>query len=202
MTGVSSPLPESTPKFCSACGTALVHSVPAGDHRERPGCPACGFIHYDNPKILVACIATWGEKVLWIKRGTQPKQGHWAIPSGFVEKGETPEQAACRELCEETTARIDPASLHLYLVGSLPEISEVYLVYHGELQSDLCATTAEAREVAFFGAGDVPWEDYAYPDVAEAMKQFYQDHARRTYGVYVGRYAAGVNTFTRIRSQH
>ncbi len=194
-------MPEQTPNYCTACGESLVHTRPAGDHRERPTCPACGRVHYENPKILVACIATWRDKVLWIKRGTPPKRGYWAIPSGFVEKGETPEQAACRELHEETNARIEPASLDLFLVGSLPEISEVYLVYHGELQSDVCETTAEAREVAFFASGDVPWEDYAYPDVAEAMKQFYRDHEKRSYGVYVGRYAGGVNTFTRIRSE-
>jgi len=193
-------VPDPTPKFCTACGNALVRQIPPGDHHERLACPVCGFVHYDNPKILVACIATWKEKVLWIRRGTPPRSGYWAIPTGFVEKGETPEQAASRELQEETNACIEPESLNLYLVGSLPEISEVYLVYHGILQSDDCRTTAEASEVAFFAGDDVPWQDYAYPDVAEAMKQFYRDHARRRYGVYAGRYVNGINTFTPIRS--
>lgn len=189
-----------TPKFCCVCGHALVSQLPAGDHRERLTCPECGFIHYDNPKILVACIATWHDKVLWIKRGTPPRSGFWAIPSGFVEKGETPEQAAARELREETHAVIEPDSLNLYLVGSLPEISEVYLVYHGILQSADCKTTEEADEVAFFSKEEVPWQHYAYPDVVEAMMQFYDDHNQRRYGVYAGRFENGVNTFIPIKS--
>ncbi len=75
-------------------------------------CDACQFIAYDNPKILVACIASWQDKVLWMKRATEPQRGYWAIPSGFMESGETPEQAAARELHEETRAHIDPASLN------------------------------------------------------------------------------------------
>lgn len=140
--------------------------------------------------------------MLWIRRGTEPQKGRWAIPSGFAERGETPEQAAARELFEETGAVISPESLDLYLVGSLPEISEVYLVYHGVLPDDAEPhPTVEAAEVAFYSANEVPWDDYAYPDVADSMRQFYSDNAAGHYGAYVGRYQQGVNTFTRIRSE-
>lgn len=177
----------------------MVRKVPPNDHRERMVCESCGYIHYENPKILVACIATWGDRVLWIKRATEPRKGYWAIPSGFAEKGETPEQAAARELEEETGARIKVESLNLFVVGSLPEISEVYLVYRGELDSDDYHMTAEAEAVALFSRDEAPWGQYAYPAVVEAMHQFYRDHLKRSYGVYVGRYADEKNTFTRIR---
>lgn len=188
------------PKFCSVCGGPLVQQIPANDHRPRPVCNACGFIHYENPKILVACIATCGDKVLWIKRGTPPQKGYWAIPSGFLESGETPEEAAARELWEETGARIEPTALNLYLVGSLPEISEVYLVYYGKLTDTRCEPTQEAAEVRFFAKEEAPWSHYAYPQVVEAMHQFYEDHASKRYGVYVGRYVNGVNTLVRTDS--
>jgi ADP-ribose pyrophosphatase YjhB (NUDIX family) len=184
--------------FCRRCGTPLTERVPAGDHKPRWCCDACSFIDYDNPKIIVACIATVGDRVLWIKRGTPPKQGCWAQPSGFMENGETPEQAAARELFEETGAVIDPAKLNLFLVGSLPAISEVYLVYYGELDDFQVATTDEAQEIRLCDESEAPWDRYAYPEVIEATRQFYRDHAKRSYGVYRGRYVDGVNTIERV----
>ena len=191
-------MPVSTPRFCPDCASALEQSVPPGDHRARPVCPACGFVYYVNPKILVACIATWEDRALWIKRGTPPQQGYWAMPTGFLESGESPEQAAARELFEETGARIDPKDLNLFLVGSLPEISEVYLVYYGKLDCPDCHVTAEAAEIAFFNETDAPWSEYAYPQVAEALHCFFKDHHSGRYGMYVGRYVNGVNTLSRI----
>ena len=177
------------------CGHAIKRQVPTGDHRERLMCSACGFIAYDNPKILVACIASWQDKVLWMKRATAPQRGCWAIPSGFMESGETPEQAAARELHEETGALIDPDGLSLYLIGSIPEISEVYLVYRGELAEPHYGPSEEATEVELYTQTDAPWDEFAYPDVAEFMQQFYLDHESRSYGVYAARYVEGIHTF-------
>jgi 8-oxo-dGTP pyrophosphatase MutT (NUDIX family) len=112
-----------------------------------------------------------------------------------MESGETPEQAAARELQEETLAHIDPENLTLFLIGSIPEISEVYLVYHGELAQLRYGLSEEALEVELYGQTDAPWEEFAYPDVAEFMQQFYLDHASRSYGVYAARYVEGIHTF-------
>jgi len=193
-------MPSRSPRYCSQCGHALMRQVPVGDHIERPVCGGCGFVHYQNPKVVVACIGTWEDKVLWIRRGTEPRKGFWAIPSGFAEQGETPEQAAVRELFEETGAVIEADQLNLFLVGSLPEISEVYLVYFGALASPEYATTHEASEIALFAADEAPWDEYAYPDVADAMQQFYRDHEKRDYGVYIGRYDNGINHFRSARA--
>jgi len=176
----------------------MKRQVPTGDHRERLMCGACQFIAYDNPRILVACIASWQDKVLWMKRATAPQRGCWAIPSGFMESGETPEQAAARELHEEARAQIDPDSLKLYLIGSIPEISEVYLVYRGELAQPHYRTSKEAMEVALYTQTDAPWDEFAYPDIAEFMQQFYLDHKAGRYGVYAARYVEGIHTFTKV----
>ncbi len=176
----------------------MKRQVPTGDHRERLVCGACQFIAYDNPRILVACVASWQDKVLWMKRATAPQRDFWAIPSDFMESGETPEKAAARELQEETHARIDPDSLNLYVIGSIPEISEVYLVYRGELAQPHYGLSEEALEVELYGQTGAPWEEFTYPDVAEFMQQFYLDHASRSYGVYAARYVEGIHTFRRV----
>ena len=110
-----------------------------------------------------------------------------------MECGETPEQAAARELWEETRARVDPDGLKLYLVGSLPDISEVYLVYRGELIAPEFQVTGEASEIALCRHADVPVEDIAYPDVAEFMENFFREHGRGSYHVYSARYSGGIH---------
>lgn len=187
--------------YCSVCGQQMTIAIPAGDHCSRPLCGHCGHVHYENPKILVACIATVRDKVLWIRRNTEPKRDHWAIPSGFVELGESPEEAACRELFEETRAYMPASALNLFVVGSIPAINQIYLVYHGELPEPKFEPTAEASAVMLYDAKEAPWQQYAYPEVAEAMRQFYADHAAGKYGVYRGHFDNGLNTFTQIPSR-
>lgn len=87
-------------KFCQECGLPLVAGVFEG--RVRMHCPACGFIAYENPLPVVVAIAADDGKFLLIKRGIPPKKGFWGCPSGFIECGETPEEACLRELREET----------------------------------------------------------------------------------------------------
>ena len=179
--------------FCSQCGAGLSTIVDAMDDRQRSACPCCGFVAYENPKVLVACLATWQDKLLMMRRGTEPRRGFWAIPAGFMECGETPEQAASREVWEETRARVDPAKLKLYLVGSLPDISEVYLVYRGELIAPEFEVTEEASEIALGSPDDIPLHEFAYPDVAEFVENFSREHGQGSYPVYSARYAGGVH---------
>lgn len=179
------------------CGQRLRSMVIEDDHRERLAC-SCGYILYENPKVLVACFAVWQEKILWIKRATEPRKGLWAQPAGYMELGETPEQAAIRELFEETGASVIPASLRLFVAGSLPQLNEVYLVYRGELETPQFAPTAEAESVGLFSESEAPWEDHAYPEVEESIKCFYKEHRQRRYGVYSGSCVDGVTRMLRI----
>lgn len=134
-----------------------------------------------------------------IRRGTEPRKGFWAIPVGFMECGENPEQSAARELLEETGARIDSARLELFLVGSLPEISEVYLVYRGELLAPYFEVTEEALSVGLFDRDNhPPWEESAYPDVTEFIERFYEEHENGSYSVYSARYVDGNNEIKKI----
>ncbi len=87
-------------QYCPICGRVLELGVIDG--KERKFCPNCDFIDYKNPLPVVAAIAVKGKKVLMIKRGMAPRKGTWGPPSGFIEVGETPEEACLRELKEET----------------------------------------------------------------------------------------------------
>jgi ADP-ribose pyrophosphatase YjhB (NUDIX family) len=87
-------------QYCPICGRVLELGVIDG--KERKFCPNCDFIDYKNPLPVAVAIAVKGKKVLMIKRGMAPRKGAWGPPSGFIEVGETPEEACLRELKEET----------------------------------------------------------------------------------------------------
>lgn len=187
---------------CPHCATPLKVVRPAGDHCRRRVCGNCGFVHYRNPNVLVSCLATWGPRLLWIRRGLEPRKGFWAHPAGFMEEGERPEEAAARELYEETGGRVDPDGLELFAVGSLPDISEVYIVLRGELLDENVHATPEALEVGLFDETSAPWSGQAYPDVQDVVRCFYQDHAARSYGVYCCTYSGGINRYRDVTRQY
>jgi len=88
--------------YCPICATPLQTGMIEG--KERKYCPKCDFIDYKNPlPVAVAvAVAVKDKRFLLIKRGIAPKKGMWGSPSGFIESGETPEEACLRELKEET----------------------------------------------------------------------------------------------------
>lgn len=61
---------------------------------------------YKNPKPTVDIITTDGKRVILVKRGREPFKGEWVFPGGFVDYGETVENAALREMVEETGVKV------------------------------------------------------------------------------------------------
>ena len=78
--------------------------IPAGDNLPRAVCTACGAVHYENPRIVVGCVPEWQGQVLLCQRAIEPRRGYWTVPAGFMENGETMQQAAARECHEEALA--------------------------------------------------------------------------------------------------
>jgi NAD+ diphosphatase len=85
--------------FCPRCATALV----VGQHaeRERAACPACGWVHWDNPTPVVAAVIEFDGKVLLARNRAWPEK-MFALVTGFLERDETPQEAVAREVLEET----------------------------------------------------------------------------------------------------
>jgi 8-oxo-dGTP diphosphatase len=107
--------------YCPLCGSGL--STLEEEGRERLFCPACRWIHYANPLPSAAALVRNNKgEVLLVKRGVEPGLGKWALPSGFIEIEETPEEACLRELNEETGLEGEI----LRLVGVYSQASQVY----------------------------------------------------------------------------
>ena len=87
-------------KYCSSCGKLNNYGLKEGLNRYF--CIKCNIIHYENPKPTATLICPRGDDILLVKRAFEPAIGEWSLPGGFMELNETLEQAAIRELKEET----------------------------------------------------------------------------------------------------
>ena len=147
-----------------------IRAVPDGDTRERLICGDCGFVHYDNPKIVVGAVAIWDERVLMCKRAIEPARGRWTIPAGYLELGETAEQGAAREALEEACARLEMGPL--IGVYSIPRIGQVQLIYRARLVDGAFAAGAESLDAALYAWDEIPWDEIAFPTVRWALEDW------------------------------
>jgi len=142
--------------------------IPEGDDRERLVCRDCGFVYYENPKVIVGAVCTWDGRYLLCRRAIEPRRGYWTMPSGYMELHETAEQGALREVWEEACARAEiDALLGVY---SVPEISQVHLIYRARMLTADCAAGPESLEVALLAWDAIPWDDLAYPNVRWSLE--------------------------------
>lgn len=145
----------------------ILERVPEGDDRPRLTCGDCGFIHYVNPRMVVGIVPHWDGKVLLARRAIEPRKGHWTIPAGYLEVGETLQFGAARETWEEARARVDVEDLiGLY---NIPRIGQVYVVFRGRMLSADHAPGVESLETKLFEWDEIPWDDLAFPSVKWAL---------------------------------
>jgi ADP-ribose pyrophosphatase YjhB (NUDIX family) len=153
-------------KFCTNCGHPLIHKWVAADARERDVCTACLTIHYENPKVLVSCLYYWQKRIVLCRRAIDPGKGLWDLPGGFVELGETLEEAAVRELIEETGVEVPASRLILYRVASLPHMNQIYIGFRVELTSEPTFKVGpETLEARLFGEDEIPAAELAFRDL-------------------------------------
>lgn len=145
-----------------------LRTIPQGDDRERLVCPDCGFIAYENPKMVVGSVATLGARILLCRRAIQPQKGLWTIPAGYLELNESPEEGARREAWEEARARLDLDGL--LAVYTIDRISQVQLIYRARLIDGSVSAGPESQEVRLFTWDEIPWHDIAFPSVHWALE--------------------------------
>lgn len=173
--------------FCSECGAKVVLQAVAGDQRERYVCSECGKTHYQSPNVLVAAYICVGEEILWIKRGIPPAVGKWAMPGGFMENDETPEDAVCREIREETGIEIPVDQMIPVSVSTILHMAQTHLVFRCHLEEKPQTTqTEEAIEFGWFGEEDLPWAELAFATIEPHVRQIYRWLRKGSYGIRVG----------------
>ncbi len=143
------------PLFCNQCGHGLIREKAAG--RPRPVCPHCGHVVYHNPVPGVGVLCEVDGGLVLIKRGHPPHQGHWALPSGYIEADESSEQAAVRECEEETGLKVEV--IELFGVDSFPEgslSSGVIIFYRARPVGGTLQAGDDAADARIFLVSELP----------------------------------------------
>jgi ADP-ribose pyrophosphatase YjhB (NUDIX family) len=144
--------------------------IPEGDNRERFVCDGCHRVHYVNPRIVAGCIPLWEDKVLLCRRAIEPQKGLWTIPGGFMEQHERLEEAAARETLEEAGATVELTRLQC--VYSIPHISQVYLVFVGNIIDGVFAPGIESLETTLFSVEEIPWDELAFSAIRFSLEKY------------------------------
>jgi NAD+ diphosphatase len=120
-------------RFCPCCATplALVGSEEDGGYKERLRCTACDFTHWNNPTPVLAAIVQLGEKVL-LARNAAWQNRMFALITGFMEAGETPEEGIRREIAEETGLTV--TALRLVGVHDFQRMNQVIITFHAQAE--------------------------------------------------------------------
>ncbi len=116
--------------YCQVCAAPMVDRMAYG--KLRRVCPACGFVHFDDPKVAVVLFIEQDDRVLLVRRGINPERGKWALPAGYVDAGEDPREAAVREAREETSLEVRITRL-LDVMGPNGSGATIVLVYQAEV---------------------------------------------------------------------
>ena len=160
-------------KFCSECGQPVAVKVPEGDHLPRFVCTACDTIHYQNPRIIAGCVIETEGKILLCKRAIEPRLGYWTIPAGFMENGESVQNAAAREAIEEALAQVEIGSL-LAIVNVL-HAHQVHIMFRATLRNPAFGVGPESLETALYEEKDIPWPEIAFLSVEFALRRYLED---------------------------
>ena len=118
--------------------------IPEGDNRERSVCTECGYVAYENPKVVVGSVIGAGDSVLMCRRAIEPRLGFWTIPAGYLELGETLQEGAAREALEEAEAAI--AIDGILGVFSIARIGQVQVIFRARFANPDAPAFAPVRK--------------------------------------------------------
>jgi len=123
-------------KFCPQCATELqlITQAEDGGDKQRLRCPACGWTHWNNPTPVLAAVVQYQDKIL-LARNAAWTHKMYALITGFMEAGETPQEGITREVKEETN--LDVQELHLIGAYDFQRMNQVIIAYHARCTGDV-----------------------------------------------------------------
>ena len=149
--------------FCPRCGAPATVQFP-----RSMRCTRCEYVAFYNPKPVGCAIARDDDGRVWLaRRGHDPGRGLWSMPGGFVDLGESVEEAIVREVREE----LDVHATLGALVGVYSHADDrvVVIVYEARIDGTP-RPTDEAPEVGAFACDEIPWDELAFANDRAALR--------------------------------
>ena len=188
----------------TAARIQFARAIPDGDDKERDVCQRCGFVAYDNPKVVAGAVlfaddgaAGDGDgrrddgvpRILLGQRDIPPRRGTWGHPAGFLELGEGADAGAAREAREELCVDVNPAALSPLAVYSIPAFGQVHTYFVGVLDGDTAGRAKaghETQQAAWVWMDELDWDDLAFPTSVLALADALEWRAAMGFGVSTG----------------
>lgn len=163
-------------RFCPYCGTTLEKKIFAG--KERPFCPTCGWIHFPDPKVGVAALIIQEGRILLVRRRNNPFTGKWALPAGFLDAHENPEEAVRRECLEETGLVVEVGELlNVFSGREHPRGADIMILYCARTAGGSLQPGDDADRAEFFALDALP--PLAFKTTMAAIQEWKKTHPGR-----------------------
>jgi ADP-ribose pyrophosphatase YjhB (NUDIX family) len=140
------------------------------EQKKRKVCKKCGFVDYKNPKIVAGSLVVKDRKILLCRRAIKPSYGKWTFPSGYLDKGESPEFGAKREALEEVNVKIKLEKL--IGIVTVKKKNLIQFIFVAKQVSKFFKPGIETLEAKYFNYKDIPWKDLAFSSVKWALKNY------------------------------
>ena len=164
-------------RFCPRCGGDLEKRIVKAMEPKRLVCQNCSFIFYQDPKVVAGTIFTVRGGIVLLKRGVEPAMGKWVFPGGYVDRGESVDDAAIRETKEE--CQLDVKLSSLLSVYSYPGSPNIIVVYAAEVVGGELTAADESVEAGSFLPSDIPWENLALASTKDALNDYIKLYLKR-----------------------
>jgi ADP-ribose pyrophosphatase YjhB (NUDIX family) len=150
--------------------SSFVRRIPEGDNRDRMVCSDCGYVAYENPKVVVGSVVVADGKVLMCRRAIEPRRGFWTLPAGYMELNETLEEGAAREALEEAEAAITiEGILGVFSIARLGQVQVIFKARFTDAGPPAFGAGQESLDVRLFAPEEIPWDEIAFPSVHWAL---------------------------------
>lgn len=155
--------------YCLRCGTRMAYCERFG--KLRPVCPACDYVHFEDPKVAVAVFIRHEDQILLVLRANDPERGKWALPAGYVDRSEDPRVAAEREVLQETGLQVQITRLIDVIYEGL-----IVIIYEAAVVGGTLCAADDAAEARWFTRHNLP--EIAFRSTQQVIAAWQQDGAR------------------------
>jgi len=157
-------------RYCPRCGNPLDSRVLKAGEPSRLVCSACAFVFFLDPKIAAGVVFSYDGGILLLQRAIHPSYGKWVFPGGYVDRGETLEAAALREVQEESGLVV--RLTRLLGAYSFPDNPVIVVAYAGDVMGGSLTIDDESLAIRSFPPAEIPWDQLAFPSTVQVLKDY------------------------------